>query len=39
MGEMMTQGTPEQIASVAAEFLQMKKFDRAALEAAYAGKE
>jgi predicted 3-demethylubiquinone-9 3-methyltransferase (glyoxalase superfamily) len=35
MGEMMAKGTPEQIARVTRAFLQMKKFDIAALERAY----
>jgi len=37
MGEMMTKGTPEQIARVTEAFLKMKKFDIAALERAYKG--
>ncbi|MCM2359329.1 MAG: VOC family protein [Geobacteraceae bacterium] len=37
MGEMMTKGTPKQIARVAAAFLPMKKFDIAALKRAYEG--
>jgi predicted 3-demethylubiquinone-9 3-methyltransferase (glyoxalase superfamily) len=37
MGEMMTKGTPEQVARVTAAFLQMKKFDIATLERAYGG--
>lgn len=37
MDEMMSQGTPEQIGRVTKAFLQMKKFDLAALEAAYNG--
>jgi len=36
MDEMMREGTPEQITSVTQAFLQMKKFDVATLEAAYA---
>lgn len=39
MGEMMTRGTPEQIARVTEAFLAMKKFDIAALQRAYEGKE
>ncbi len=35
MGEMMTKGTPEQIARVTETFLKMKKFDIAALKQAY----
>ena len=35
MGEMMAKGTPEQIARVTRAFLQMKKFDIAALKRAY----
>jgi predicted 3-demethylubiquinone-9 3-methyltransferase (glyoxalase superfamily) len=38
MGEMMTKGTPGQIARVTAAFLLMKKFDIAALKRAYEGK-
>ncbi len=38
MGEMMTKGTPEQTARVTKAFLQMKKFDIAALKHAYEGK-
>lgn len=37
MEEMMQNGTPEQIAHVTQAFLQMKKFDIAALRAAYEG--
>jgi predicted 3-demethylubiquinone-9 3-methyltransferase (glyoxalase superfamily) len=37
MGEMMTKGTPEQIARVTRAFLPMKKFDIAALQFAYRG--
>ncbi len=37
MQEMMSAGTPEQIARVTQAFLTMKRFDIAALEAAYAG--
>ncbi len=37
MGEMMSQGTPEQIDRVTQAFLPMKKFDLAALRAAYEG--
>ncbi len=37
MGEMMTKGTPGQIARVTRAFLQMKKFDIAALQRAYGG--
>lgn len=37
MDEMMSKGAPEQIARVTKAFLQMKKFDIAALEAAYRG--
>jgi predicted 3-demethylubiquinone-9 3-methyltransferase (glyoxalase superfamily) len=37
MGEMMTQGTPEQVARVTKAFLPMKKFDIAALKRAYKG--
>lgn len=37
MDAMMREGTPEQIARVTQEFLQMKKFDLAALERAYQG--
>lgn len=37
MGEMMTKGTPEQIARVTEAFLQMKKFDIATLRRAYKG--
>jgi predicted 3-demethylubiquinone-9 3-methyltransferase (glyoxalase superfamily) len=39
MGEMMTKGTPEQIARVTEAFLKMKKYDIAALEWAYKGGE
>ncbi len=38
MGEMMEQGTPEQVAHVTRAFLPMKKFDIAKLEEAYRGK-
>ncbi|HEX2060802.1 MAG TPA: VOC family protein [Thermoanaerobaculia bacterium] len=38
MDRMMTQGTPEQIARVTTAFLQMKKFDLAKLEEAFAGR-
>lgn len=38
MDEMMAKGTPAQIDRVTQAFLQMKKFDLAALEKAYAGK-
>ena len=37
MGEMLSKGTPEQIDRVTQAFLPMKKFDLAALRAAYAG--
>lgn len=37
IGEMMTKGTPEQIARVTEAFLQMKKFDIATLRRAYKG--
>ncbi len=37
MGEMMTKGSPGQIARVTEAFLQMKKFDIAALKRAYEG--
>ncbi len=37
MGEMMSSGTPEQLARVTQAFLKMKKFDIAALKAAYEG--
>ncbi len=37
MGEMMSEGTPEQIERVTQAFLLMKKFDLAALRAAYEG--
>jgi predicted 3-demethylubiquinone-9 3-methyltransferase (glyoxalase superfamily) len=39
MDEMMTQGTPEQIDRVTQAFLPMKKFDLAALRAAYEGED
>jgi predicted 3-demethylubiquinone-9 3-methyltransferase (glyoxalase superfamily) len=35
MEKMMTEGTPEQIGRVTEAFLKMKKFDIAALQAAY----
>ncbi len=38
IGEMMAQGTPEQIARVTQAFLPMKKYDLARLKQAYAGK-
>lgn len=38
MGEMMSQGTPEQLARVTKAFLPMKKFDLAALEQAFEGR-
>ncbi|MFP5246847.1 MAG: VOC family protein [Thermoanaerobaculia bacterium] len=38
MGEMMANGTPEQIARVTQAFLPMKKFDIAKLQAAYEGR-
>ena len=38
MGEMMKNGTPEQIARVTQAFLPMKKFDIAKLKKAYEGK-
>lgn len=38
LGEMMTNGSPEQVARVTQAFLQMKKFDIAALRRAYEGK-
>lgn len=38
MNEMMEHGTPEQIGRVTQAFLQMKKFDIAALQVAYEGK-
>lgn len=38
LDEMMSKGTPEQIARVTQAFLPMKKFDIATLEAAYQGK-
>lgn len=37
MGEMMKNGSKEQIARVTASFMQMKKFDLSALQRAYAG--
>jgi predicted 3-demethylubiquinone-9 3-methyltransferase (glyoxalase superfamily) len=37
MGRMMSAGTPEQLQRVVAAFMSMKKFDIAALEAAYHG--
>jgi predicted 3-demethylubiquinone-9 3-methyltransferase (glyoxalase superfamily) len=37
MGEMMTQGTRQQIDRVTQAFLPMKKFDLAALRVAYEG--
>ena len=37
MGEMMSKGTPEQMGRVTQAFLKMKKFDIAALRAAYEG--
>ena len=37
MDRMMSQGTPEQLGRVVQAFMSMKKFDLAALEAAYAG--
>ena len=37
MDEMLSNGTPEQVARVTKEFLAMKKFDIAELERAYAG--
>lgn len=37
MNRMMSQGTPEQVQRVTQAFLTMKKFDIAALEAAYQG--
>ncbi len=37
MGEMMMNGTPEQVDRVTQAFLPMKKFDIAKLQAAYAG--
>jgi predicted 3-demethylubiquinone-9 3-methyltransferase (glyoxalase superfamily) len=37
MNDMLSKGTPEQIARVTQAFLQMKKFDIAKLEAAYRG--
>jgi len=37
LGEMMSKGTPEQIARVTQAFLKMKKFDIAALKKAYEG--
>lgn len=38
LNDMMNKGTPEQVASVTQAFLKMKKFDIAALEAAFQGK-
>lgn len=38
MEEMMSKGTPEQIARVTQAFLKMKKFDVAALQAAFDGR-
>jgi predicted 3-demethylubiquinone-9 3-methyltransferase (glyoxalase superfamily) len=38
MGEMLKNGTPEQIARVTKAFLQMKKFDLATLQQAFEGK-
>ena len=38
MGEMMSRGTPEQLARVTKAFLPMKKFDLAALEQAFEGR-
>jgi predicted 3-demethylubiquinone-9 3-methyltransferase (glyoxalase superfamily) len=38
MGEMLGQGTPEQLARVTKAFLPMKKFDLAALEQAFEGR-
>ncbi len=38
MGEMMANGTPEQVARVTQAFLPMKKFDIATLQAAFEGK-
>ena len=37
MGEMMSQGTPEQIERVTQSFLTMKKFDLATVERVYKG--
>lgn len=37
LGEMLASGNPEQVARVTQAFLQMKKFDIAALETAFAG--
>ena len=37
MGEMLANGTPEQVARVTQAFLPMKKFDLAVLRAAYDG--
>ena len=37
MGEMMSRGTPEQIARVTKAFMPMKRFDLAALKRAYEG--
>ena len=37
MDRMLSQGTPEQLGRVVRAFMQMKKFDLAALEAAYTG--
>lgn len=37
LGEMMSQGNPEQVARVTQAFLKMKKFDISALERAYQG--
>lgn len=37
MNDMLSSGTPEQVARVTKAFLQMKKFDLAALESAYRG--
>jgi predicted 3-demethylubiquinone-9 3-methyltransferase (glyoxalase superfamily) len=39
MGQMMSEGTPEQIQHVTQAFLKMKKFDIATLEKAYRGEE
>ncbi len=39
MNEMLTNGTPEQVARVTKAYLPMKKFDIAKLQAAYEGKE
>ncbi len=38
LGDMMKSGTPEQVARVTKEFLQMKKFNIAELKKAYEGK-